>query len=102
MGAPQPKPHGAERDTFPKDVPLSAPPLDLANLRGSLLGHFDASQVPPVPERQNVLKGLEGVFLDWLIDEKFGAAHHRLLFIDASPASASACTTTLSKRAISS
>ena len=55
------------------------------DLRGSLLGHFDASQVPPVPERQNVLKGLEGVFLNWLIDEKFGAAHHRLLFIDDQP-----------------
>ena len=88
MGAPQPKPHGAERDTFfPKGatVPSSAPPLDLSNLRGSLLGHFDASQIPPVGERQNVLKGLEGVFLNWLVDEKFGAAHHRLLFIEYQP-----------------
>jgi quercetin dioxygenase-like cupin family protein len=88
MGAPQPKPHGAERDTFfPKGavVPPSAPPLDLANLRGGLLGHFEASQVPPVGERQNVLKGLEGVFLNWLVDEKFGAAHHRLLFIEYQP-----------------
>jgi quercetin dioxygenase-like cupin family protein len=88
MGAPQPKPQGAERDTFfPKGrtVPESAQPLDLDDLRGSLLGHFDASQIPPVPERQNVLKGLEGVFLNWLIDEKFGAAHHRLLFIEYQP-----------------
>jgi quercetin dioxygenase-like cupin family protein len=88
MGAPQPKPHGAERDTFflkGQAVPLSAPALDLGSLRGSLLGHFDATQVPPVPERQNVLKGLEGVFLNWLIDEKFGAAHHRLLFIEYQP-----------------
>ncbi len=88
MGAPQPKPHGAERDTFfPKGhaVPQSAPLLDLSNLRGSLLGHFDASQIPPVAERQNVLKGLEGVFLNWLVDEKFGAAHHRLLFIEYQP-----------------
>jgi quercetin dioxygenase-like cupin family protein len=88
MAAPQPKPVGAERDTFfPKDhaVPLSGPPLDMMNLRGSLLGHFDASQIPPVGERQNVLKGLEGVFLNWLVDEKFGAAHHRLLFIEYQP-----------------
>ena len=32
-----------------------------------------------------MLKGLEGVFLNWLIDEKFGAAHHRLLFIEYQP-----------------
>ena len=36
-------------------------------------------------ERQNVLKGLEGVFLKWLIDENVGAAHHRLLFIEYQP-----------------
>ena len=29
--------------------------------------------------------GLEGVFLKWLIDEEFGAAHHRLLFIEYQP-----------------
>jgi mannose-6-phosphate isomerase-like protein (cupin superfamily) len=29
--------------------------------------------------------GLKGVFLKWLIDEKFGAAHHRLLFIEYLP-----------------
>ena len=88
MAAPQPKPVGAERDTFfAKDhaVPVSAPPLDLMNLRGSLLGHFDASQIPPVAERLSVLKGLEGVFLNWLVDEKFGAVHHRLLFIEYQP-----------------
>ena len=49
------------------------------------LGHFDAADVPPVHERQNVLKGLEGVFLKWLIDENVGAAHHRLLFIEYQP-----------------
>lgn len=88
MAAPQPKPLGAERDTFfPKDnaVPHTAPALDLTDLRGNLLGHFEASQIPPVAERQNVLKGLEGVFLNWLVDEKFGAAHHRLLFIEYQP-----------------
>ena len=45
MAAPQPKPPGAERDTFfPKDraVARRAPPLDLNDRRGNLLGHFDA------------------------------------------------------------
>jgi mannose-6-phosphate isomerase-like protein (cupin superfamily) len=32
-----------------------------------------------------VAAGLKGVFLKWLIDEKFGAAHHRLLFIEYLP-----------------
>ena len=52
---------------------------------GAILGHFEASDVPPVDQRQNVLKGLEGVFLKWLIDENVGAAHHRLLFIEYQP-----------------
>jgi mannose-6-phosphate isomerase-like protein (cupin superfamily) len=88
MSAPQPKPPGAERDTFflkDHSVPLSAPLLDLLQTRGNLLGHFDASQIPPVSERQNVMKGLEGVFLNWLVDEKLGAAHHRLLLIEYQP-----------------
>ena len=88
MAAPQPKPEGAERDTFfPKDhaEPASASALDVADTRGNLLGHFAVSQIPPVSERQNVLKGLEGVYLNWLIDEKFGAAHHRLLLIEYQP-----------------
>jgi len=93
MQAPQPKPAGAERDTFfPKGgrVPETAAPFDSrvtqgAAPAGAILGHFDASNVPPVPERQNVLKGLEGVFLKWLIDETVGAAHHRLLFIEYQP-----------------
>jgi quercetin dioxygenase-like cupin family protein len=93
MQAPQPKPAGAERDTFfPKGarVPDSAdaPGGSVSQSgapAGSILGHFDASNVPPVHERQNVLKGLEGVFLKWLIDENVGAAHHRLLFIEYQP-----------------
>ena len=32
-----------------------------------------------------VAAGLKGVFLKWLIDEKFGAVHHRLLFIESNP-----------------
>ena len=88
MAAPQPKPPGAERDTFfPKDrtVATEAPPLDLSRLGGNLLGHFDASQIPPPAERTHVVAGLEGVFLKWMIDEEFGARHHRMLFIEYQP-----------------
>src|SRR5688572_6811129 len=88
MAAPQPKPAGAERDTFflkDRTIPAAARPLDLDDRRGNLLGHFDASQIPPVGERRNVVAGLEGVFLKWMIDEDFGARHHRLLFIEYQP-----------------
>ena len=88
MAAPQPKPAGAERDTFflkDRTVPVEARPLDPNDRGGNLLGHFDASQIPPVGERTNVVAGLEGVFLKWMIDEDFGARHHRLLFIEYQP-----------------
>ena len=88
MAAPQPKPAGAERDTFflkDRAVASQAPSLDLNDRRGNLLGHFDASQIPPVGARQNVAAGLEGVFLKWMIDEEFGARHHRMLFIEYQP-----------------
>lgn len=88
MAAPQPKPPGAERDTFflkDRTVPRDAPRLDPADLRGNLLGHFDAAQIPPVSERKNAVAGLEGVFLKWMIDEDFGARHHRMLFIEYQP-----------------
>jgi quercetin dioxygenase-like cupin family protein len=88
MAAPQPKPIGAERDTFfPKDgtVPSDAQPLDLNDRGGNLLGHFDAGMVPPPAQRTTAVAGLEGVFLKWLIDEEFGARHHRLLFIEYQP-----------------
>lgn len=88
MAAPQPKPPGAERDTFfvggtwrPAD-PIA---FDPARRGAALLGHFDASQIPPPGERQAAGPGLEGVFLRWLVDEPFGAAHHRLLFIEYQP-----------------
>jgi quercetin dioxygenase-like cupin family protein len=32
-----------------------------------------------------VAAGLEGVFLKWMIDENFGARHHRMLFIEYQP-----------------
>ena len=90
MAAPQPKPHGAERDTFflqgPHGARRTASRLDLDNLNGNLLGHFDASQIPAAGERKALgLQGLEGVFLKWMIDENFGARHHRLLFIEYQP-----------------
>jgi quercetin dioxygenase-like cupin family protein len=88
MCAPQPKPPGAERDTFflkGGSAAVEARQLDLNDRRGNLLGHFDASQIPPVGQRQNVAAGLEGVFLKWMIDEEFGARHYRLLFIEYQP-----------------
>jgi quercetin dioxygenase-like cupin family protein len=88
MAAPQPKVRGAERDTFfPADraIPGEGRTLDLNDLGGHLLGHFDASQIPPPAERKSAGAGLEGVFLKWLIDENVGAAHHRLLFIEYQP-----------------
>ena len=88
MAAPQPKPLGRERDTFfvrNESAPEDAAPLDLARLDGALLGHFDEGQIPPGDEGRMMGGGLKGVFLKWLIDEKFGAAHHRLLFIEYLP-----------------
>ena len=88
MAAPQPKPFGQERDTFfarQHEVDFSAPrPLDANDLNGALLGHFDASQIPVGPAR-DALPGMKGVFLKWLVDEKFGARHHRLVFIEYQP-----------------
>lgn len=88
MAAPQPKPSGRERDTFFQKggvAPADGKPLDLNDLRGNLLGHFEAGQIPPVGQRTNVAPGLEGVFLKWMIDEHFGSRHHRMLFIEYQP-----------------
>ncbi len=88
MNAPQPKPEGKERDTFWQrgaKAPSDARRLDVNDTRGNLLGHFDASMIPPVGQRQNVAAGLEGVFLKWMIDENFGSIHHRMLFIEYQP-----------------
>ena len=88
MAAPQPKPPGQERDTFflkDASVPADAAPLDPDRVDGNLLGHFDVGQIPPGDEGRIVAGGLKGVFLKWLIDEKFGARHHRLLFIEYLP-----------------
>jgi quercetin dioxygenase-like cupin family protein len=89
MSAPQPKPQGGLRDTFfarDRTVPSQASRLDLDTLNGNLLGHFDVSQIPAPSERKALgLQGLEGVFLKWMIDENFGARHHRFLFIEYQP-----------------
>jgi quercetin dioxygenase-like cupin family protein len=93
MAAPQPKPPGAERDTFfaahatvaDEVASREGASWEGAEQRGALLGHFDASQIPPVGQRPTAATGLEGVFLKWLIDEQFGAVHHRLLFIEYQP-----------------
>lgn len=92
VAAPQPKPEGRERDTFfakQKQTELLAEPklLDESDLNGALLGHFDASQIPEPGPARDALPGAKGVFLKWLVDEKFGARHHRLLFIEYLPGS---------------
>ncbi len=82
MAAPQPKPTGKERDTFfPKDasIPANVEPI------GGLLGHFDTSQIPSTPEARAALPGANNVFLQWMIDEKFGARHHRMLLLEYLP-----------------
>jgi len=79
MAAPQPKHAGEPRDTFfTKDVSI---PSDAA----PLLGHFDVSEIPQSDDGRIAAGGLKGVFLKWMIDEKLGARHHRMLFIEYQP-----------------
>jgi quercetin dioxygenase-like cupin family protein len=90
IAAPQPKPIGRERDTFfptPSLTPSPTPRLTPADAaaHGDLLGHFDVSQIPRGDEGRQTGGGLRGVFLKWLIDEKLGARHHRMLFIEYQP-----------------
>jgi quercetin dioxygenase-like cupin family protein len=93
MAAPQPKPEGKERDTFfvkggfAKDglAASGGKPLSAGIAEGDLLGHFDASEIPPMDKRESAIAAAPGVFLKWMIDEKFGARHHRLLFIEYQP-----------------
>ncbi len=96
MAAPQPKPLGKERDTFffkggwqaMRSAGAGAPvpqPLASSDLTGKLLGHFDASQIPPPDQRTQTFAAAPGVFLKWMIDENFGARHHRMLFIEYQP-----------------
>jgi len=88
MAAPQPRPSGRDRDTFfvkNSSVPIDAAPFDPVATHDAPLGHFDASQIPRGDEGRITTGGLQGVFLKWLIDEKFGARHHRMLFIEYQP-----------------
>jgi mannose-6-phosphate isomerase-like protein (cupin superfamily) len=89
MNAPQPKPAGAERDTFflrDRSVPPDAARLDLTAVGDNILGHFDVTQIPSAEERRTGGgTGLEGIFLKWLLDENAGTRHHRLLFIEYQP-----------------
>ncbi len=96
MAAPQPKPEGKERDTFffksgtagfvkAGIAAAQGKPLSAGIAEGDLLGHFDVSEIPPVDQRTSAIAAAPGVFLKWMIDEKFGARHHRLLFIEYQP-----------------
>jgi quercetin dioxygenase-like cupin family protein len=89
MAAPQPKPAGGWQDTyFLKEgaAPSQGKPLDLNDTGGNLLSHFDVGQIPPPGDPARQGSGAPpGVFLKWLLDEKIGAAHHRLLFIEYQP-----------------
>ena len=83
IGAPQPKPIDRERDTFFVKRPPPSRDVVATDVSGPLRGHFGASQIPPAAE--HVASVGEGVFLKWLIDEGFGAVHHRLVFIEYQP-----------------
>jgi quercetin dioxygenase-like cupin family protein len=87
VAAPQPKPSGRQRDTFflkngtPPDDGV-APDFDDPNTQ--LLGHFDASQVPPAEQRRQE-GNISGVYLNIFIKREFGAQHHNYLFIQYPP-----------------
>jgi quercetin dioxygenase-like cupin family protein len=88
MAAPQPKPPGRERDTFflkGGRPPDAGRPLVTDSGRADLLGHFHVDQIPPADADRAALGTLTGVFLKWLIDEQFGARHHRMLLIEYQP-----------------
>jgi quercetin dioxygenase-like cupin family protein len=93
MAAPQPKPQGKERDTFFYEngfnaegaAGTEAKPLSWGVTDGDLLGHFDVGEIPPLDQRTSAIAAAPGVFLKWMVDEKFGARHHRLLFIEYQP-----------------
>jgi quercetin dioxygenase-like cupin family protein len=81
MSAPQPKPIGKERDTF---FPIrGSASTGSSGSSGPQSGHFDPTEIPPEDARPAGLA--KGVFLKWMIDEAFGACHHRLLFIEYQP-----------------
>lgn len=82
MTAPQPKPAGKERDTFFPSTGTGTG-TGTSTSTSTSTGHFDPTQIPPEDARPAGLA--KGVFLKWMIDEAFGAVHHRLLFIEYQP-----------------
>ncbi len=87
LTTPHPKPAGAERDTFfarGRALPDAGSAVGDGTAR-PFVGHFDVSQIPPPGQARAGLTALPGVFLQWLIDEAFGARHHRLLLIEYQP-----------------
>jgi quercetin dioxygenase-like cupin family protein len=87
MATPQPKAPDLERDTFfARDARIPAEaPLDANTPQGALHGHFDETQIPPPGEGRMGSGTLAGVFLRWMIDERLGARHHKMLFIEYQP-----------------
>ena len=90
MAAPQPKPPGAERDTFFLAGGLAAdgyeltdaPPLDPLDTRGNLLGHFDAGQIPPPGERTGGVAEADTLYRRAVaLDSSFALARARLAVV---------------------
>jgi quercetin dioxygenase-like cupin family protein len=78
MSAPQPKPPGRERDTF--FLKGGRPP---GEPNGTLsVGRFHVDHIPTTAAERAAASALSNVFLRWLIDERFGARHHRLALIE--------------------
>lgn len=87
IASPQPKPAGGVRDTFfapPRQMPATGASVAGGGFK-ALAGHFDQTQIPPPGAPRSGVSALPGVFLKWLIDEAFGARHHRMLFIEYQP-----------------
>ena len=79
MAAPQPKTDSTADTLF---IPGGREARDGGQ---ALLGHFDVGEIPAPKDRKDVMPGLEGVFLKWMIDAAFGARHHRMAFIEYQP-----------------
>ena len=88
MAAPQPKPPGAERDTFwIKDgmAPEAGSPPDLDDPANNHLGRYAIDDIPPWPEGRIESGGLQGILFQMMVDASRGADHHRMFFIEYQP-----------------
>ena len=76
-------------EDYPDWLELKNSSASAVSLDGYFLSDNPANpfkwQIPAGDEGQMVAASLRGVFLKWLIDEGFGAIHHRLLFIEYLP-----------------